>query len=126
MSTTYVRRFTRDPYEGILVQALVECGYFVRLSTDEEDERGGFDIVDNEFLLRIDAYIGNCANGRYAEKLAKAASRGVQVLSIPATLIDDLCLPSCRSQALKKLEELYFNFLDKLSAFRRHTQSAVA
>ncbi len=121
----YIRRYPRERYESIVVAALVACGYNVTLSTDEEDEILGFDCRDNEHGIRIDLYIGNGANGRYAEKLAKAESRRIHVFHIPADLVDDINLPSCRESALPVLKELYYKLLRTAGVFskRRQVQS---
>ena len=104
---TYVRRFPRDSYEGLLVEALVACGFELTLSSDLEDEVFGIDAWDTEYEVPWDFYIGNGRNGRFAEKLAKAQSNRVAVLHIPATVIDDLCFASSRGSALLWITELY-------------------
>lgn len=100
----YRRLFPRERYEQIVVEALVACGYQIVLSTDHEDEKQGIDIWDTEYELPWDLFIGETSSPRYAEKLATAASKGVAILRIPATLVEDLCV--YRNNALKLKESL--------------------
>ncbi|MEX0622124.1 MAG: hypothetical protein WD187_04035 [Candidatus Woykebacteria bacterium] len=114
----YSRRFPRDPYEGLLTEALVACGYEVVLSSGLEDEIFGEDARDTEYDVPWDFYVGNGNNGRYAEKLAKAEANRVAVLQIPVGLLDDLCLPSRRARALTQLAGLYDEALSKARSQR--------
>jgi len=121
--TNYTRRFPRDPYEGLLVRCLVACGYKVALSSDLEDEIFGEDARDTERDIPWDFYIGNGNNGRYAEKLAKAEANRVAVLRVPATLVDDLCLPSQQGRALPQLAEIYDKALREARGNRLRTRN---
>lgn len=107
----YRRIFPRERYETVLVEALVACGYQIVLSTDHEDEKQGIDVWDTEYEIPWDLYIGETSSPRYAEKLAKAASKGVAILRIPSTLVDEICLgrnhPTKLRNTLLTLDGIY-------------------
>ncbi len=108
---TYIRKFGRDQYETLVVEALVACGYEVTLSTGFQDERLGVDVWDTETGIAWDLLMGPQCGERYQEKVWKHDGR-VAVLCIPISLIEDLRLcvgtksPRLRN-VLTKLDQIY-------------------
>ena len=128
----YSRIYPRERYETVLVEALVACGYQIVLSTNHEDEQQGIDVWDTEYEIPWDLYIGETSSLRYAKKLATSASKGVAILHIPNTLVDEICLnrinPSKLRNALLTLDGIYEKSLGRAAGktFRTRTQTQKA